>query len=371
MKILSNKQFFSTGVFFIFLLTVSTSFAQDLIGFEPFSKVAFSPNRQQLFEIPFTLNRAAMVEILIYTSDDNLVRKLSSTKSLEAGKHSLTWDGKDYEGDIVPDEAYSVVLHAAGKAETVTIDPREESGGEVEKIVSTVIENDGKIAYSLSKPSRVRIRSGVVDGPMLRSLINWQPRPSGKNVHRWSGFDKDKVVDILSLDNYALSVTAFNLPDHSILTTGNSSLTYPEYYKKKSWAFTPVPLEKQQLERNNKRVSSHYYLWRVADKDPQLNIVLPEDIQKSPAGLPILQNNVGTPIKVIMNSEDEELIAETKYEVSFFVDFEFKSEEELGFMPITWLWRPNNVATGKHTLTVNVSGFKGQVGVKNIKFLIE
>lgn len=110
---------------------------------------------------------------------------------------------------------------------------------------------------------------------------------------------------------------------------------------------------------------------RTADRDPQLNIVLPDTIQKSTNGLPVLQNDMPVPVKVTMAAEDEEFMAETKYEVSFFVDLEFKSEEELGFMPITWLWSPNNLTTGEHILTVNVSGFRGPVGVKSIKFLID
>ena len=371
MKILSNKLLFATGLFCISLLMSPISFAKDLISFEPFKKIEFSPSRQQIFNIPFKLNEAAQVDIQIYTCDGNLVRELSSGKTLDPGGHLLKWDGKDHEGEIVPDEAYTLVLHAGNKAQTSIIDPREESGGEVEKTLATVITEEGKIVYTLSKLSRVQIRAGIVDGPMLRSLVSWQPRPAGKNIHQWNGFDADKIINLFSIENYGVSVTAFNLPDYTILTTGNSSIGYPEYYKKKKWTFTPVPLEKQQLERNNKGLSPHYYLWRVTDKDPRLTIILPDSIKKSEGELPILQNNEPIPVKVTMAAEDEQFMAETKYEVSFFVDFEFRSEEELGFMPITWLWRPNNLAKGEHALTVNVSGFRGQVGVKNIKFLIE
>lgn len=371
MKTFSNKLFFTTGLFWISLLMASAGFAGDLISFEPFSKVEFSPNRQQLFDIAFKLEEAAEVRVRLYTSDGNLVRELSGIGPLEPGVHILKWDGKDFEGEIVPDEAYTVVLHATNKSRTTTIDPRDNSGGEVEKVASTAISKEGKITYTLSKPSRVQIRAGIVDGPMMRSLATWQPRPAGKNVQRWNGFDADKTINLFALENHGVSVTAFNLPDYTILTTGNHSLDYREYYKKKKWLFTPVPQEKQQLERDNKGISPHYYLLRITDRDPQLNIVLPDTTHKSANGLPVLQNDTPVPVKVTMAAEDEEFMAETKYEVSFFVDLEFKSEEELGFMPITWLWNPNNLPPGEHTLTVNVSGFRGQVGVKTIKFVID
>jgi hypothetical protein len=207
---------------------------QFLTSGNTFSKVEFSPSRQQLFDIAFKLDEPAEVGVRIYTSDGNLVRELSGDVPFEPGVHMLKWDGKDFEGEIVPDEAYTVVLHATNKSRTTTLDPREKSGGEVEKVASTAISKEGKITYTLSKPSRVQIRAGIVDGPMMRSLATWQPRPAGKNVQRWNGFDADKTINLFSLENHGVSVTAFNLPDYTILTTGNHSLDYQEYYKKRN-----------------------------------------------------------------------------------------------------------------------------------------
>jgi hypothetical protein len=59
---------------------------------------------------------------------------------------------------------------------------------------------------------------------------------------------------------------------------------------------------------------------------------------------------------------------ESLYEVAFFVDGEFVSEEENGYMPLTWLWNPGDISKGRHMLTVNVSGHDGRVGVKSILF---
>jgi hypothetical protein len=47
------------------------------------------------------------------------------------------------------------------------------------------------------------------------------------------------------------------------------------------------------------------------------------------------------------------------------------SEEEMGYMPIGWKYTPNGLKEGEHILTINVSSFSGQVGVKHIIFYVE
>ena len=59
---------------------------------------------------------------------------------------------------------------------------------------------------------------------------------------------------------------------------------------------------------------------------------------------------------------------------SVFIDNEFVAEEEQGFVPFVWRWSPGRygIEPGEHVLTVNVSGYNGQVGVRNLAFsLIE
>jgi hypothetical protein len=53
------------------------------------------------------------------------------------------------------------------------------------------------------------------------------------------------------------------------------------------------------------------------------------------------------------------------------VDYQFKSEEELGYMPLSWNYTPNGLTKGEHILTVNISSFTGQVGLKSYKFIVK
>jgi hypothetical protein len=71
-------------------------------------------------------------------------------------------------------------------------------------------------------------------------------------------------------------------------------------------------------------------------------------------------------MRVNVPEQDRWLLQSSQYEVAFFIDGEFVSEEERGYVPLSWKWDPANLAPGRHMLTVNVSGFAGQVGVKSV-----
>ena len=72
-----------------------------------------------------------------------------------------------------------------------------------------------------------------------------------------------------------------------------------------------------------------------------------------------------------MPAEDKWPLEQSLYEVSFFLDQQFVSEEETGYTPLTWRWDPAGLAPGLHVMTVNVSGYWGHVGVASVLLRVE
>jgi len=346
------------------VLLGSLLFAGDIIEMIPYQNSEFSPALKQKFPIEFELKKDAEVKIDIYTPDSNLIRSLHSKGVLKKGKHTMEWDGKDSNGTVVPDEAYNIVV----KADKEILDFRK-TGGEIVKDLQSHVNRQGHISYKLSKPSRVLVRVGVENSSMLRVISNWIPKNRGKVLQRWSMRDKDNIVDISKL-KYGVSVSAFTLSDYAIITTNNKADNYISYFQKNRFKCNTIPQDKQLLKRGDKGISKHFYGCRIKERDPRLELKIP-NAKRDKNGLPILSNGKRTLIKVSMNPEDEAILEAVKYEVSFFVDFKFSSEEELGYMPISWNFNPNGLKKGKHVLTVNVSSFSGQVGVKSLEFLIK
>ena len=101
-------------------------------SFGDYERFEFAPARGQTFKIPVRLDQAAAVTVGIFTSDSDPVRTLRTPEILPPGNHTLTWDGRDEEGTIVPNEAYIPILTATlAEGKVHTIDPRATSGGEV------------------------------------------------------------------------------------------------------------------------------------------------------------------------------------------------------------------------------------------------
>jgi hypothetical protein len=351
---------------FLALLVGGSLFAGELLTLQSYRSNEFSPALGQAFSIPFILKEDAKVKIDIYTPDNNLIKTLSA--DMKRGECSLTWDGKDKKGNVVPDEAYNIVVTAQNSKGSEIIDPRK-TGGVVLKDLHTKIDKFGNINYRLSSPARVLVRAGIENGPMLRVISNWVPKNRGKIRQRWNMRDADNLVDISTLP-FGITVSAFTLPDHAIITTNNKKTDYYTYFKQNNLLCNIIPKTEQKLKRDGQPISKHYYMCRILDRDPRLYLSMPKNNGKE-QNLSVLTNGKPTLVKVTMNPEDEAILEKAKYEVSFFVDFEFVSEEELGFMPISWNFVPNGIDKGEHILTVNVSSFTGQVGVKSYKFILK
>lgn len=271
----------------------------------------------------------------------------------------------------MPDEAYVSVLKATLEdGREIVIDPRATSGGEVVEKVPVEIAAGRDIAYTLPAPCRVLIRVGIKGGPLLRALADWQPRGPGRNVQRWDGYDSSGLVDLRTEPELSVVVAAFRLPERAVITTGNTALSYRAYRAQKGWSDPAVRVEPSMLVRNGVRISRHYYAPRAQDANPRITVTLPDTLPRVADGLPLLKLGQSVPIKADIAQEDRWLMDESLYEVAFFIDHKFMSEEEQGYVPLTWLWLVNGLTPGKHLLTVNVSGFSGKVGAASLLFTV-
>ncbi len=334
-------------------------------------RVNFLLHKEAFFEIPFELGREANISIDIFSPDGDLVRNIKSDKPLKQGSNKLMWDGKDSKGVIVADEAYLPVIYStdikSGKKNIVDL---RKTGGEVLEDLKISITADKNISFKLPYPSRVLSRAGVKGGAMLRTLSNWEPKNKGKVIIRWDGFDQDRLRDIRKEKKLSILVRAYRLPDFSIITSGNGELGYREYRKqiqKPDWK--PINKKDFVLERNNQRIDRHYYMPKSMNLSPT---VLVEFLDKYPKdNLERVKIKCLCPIMVNLTDEDKPELQKSLYEIAFFIDDQFVSEQEQGYVPFTWRWNPSKLEAGEHMLTVNVSGLRGEVGVKSILLVVE
>lgn len=328
------------------------------------TELASTSGTNVVYTVRTTEDGALSLEVL--TGDGDVVRRLEKPDA-KAGEHQLTWDGRDTRGQPIPDEAYCPRVALQTASGRVEDDPCRRTGGEVLSDLTPSLASTGDIAYTLESAARVLIRVGVKNGAMMRSLSVWRPRPAGRNLQRWNGFDDSGRIN-LRTDRLALLVTAFKLPDFSIITTGQPGLDYRAWRTAQGWPEKPdLTVDggaATPLERNGVRMARQHYMARYKDREPRITVRIVDK-----AGKPLTPGRKAPEevrVLVDLHPEDRWLMQEQLYEVAFFVNGDFVAEEENGYVPIGWLWNTAGMSRGRHLLTVNLTGFTGRVGTQTI-----
>lgn len=326
---------------------------------------SFNPSKGEETGVYYSLSRKAQVEVAFYDPDFALVRRFASDALQEAGKHAVVWDGKDLDGTVVPDEAYFFTITASDEqGQKEVYDPSATSGGEGADITQADIDPYTKvITYKLPAMARVLIRLGVQDGPLLKTLVDWKPRVAGAITEHWNGKDEDNVIDLLDHPRFKMLVTYFALPEHSIITYGNKDMDYRRY----KGSLKPARPVKERPDRADVMLSPHYQLPRTVDYSPRLALSFSDIKDKEKGDIPVLKDK--TLVKIDIDDENRSFFINQQYEITLFLDTEFYTEQEIGYIPFNWVWDLSDVPAGEHVLTVNLSGFKDQIGVisKRIK----
>ena len=323
------------------------------------STFSFNPSHGDEVAIFYRLSGPAKVNINIYDPDCGLIRAIATKEYIAPGEHTTIWDGKDMDGNVVPDEAYFFTIISEDKSGHKEIyDPTMFSGG-IEYDISSADVNlqSGTVTYKMPEMGRVMIRMGVQGGPLLNTLVDWKPRVKGVITEYWNGRDKDNLIDLYNNPKFKIIITYFTLPQNSIITFANKSITYRSY---KNDLAKEMPIKKDRPGRVQS-VSPHYRIPRTADYSPDVKMTFKNTKGTDEEGIPVLTGK--TLVKVELDEQDRLFFQNQQFEICFFLDNEFYAEDEAGYTPFNWVWNLSNVSEGEHLLTVNLSGFKDQIGV--------
>jgi len=177
-----------------------------------------------------SLTRRALLDVQVIDRDGFVVRTLPLVNAT-AGVSSFAWDGRDARGAVVPDEAYSFRVVADGGAEEYF--PAAAAGTMIAIDALSYSRLTATLSYMLKAPSRVHVQAGTVragaEGPVLKTVIDRQPRDAGKIAEHWSGFDESGSLYIPDLPGFAIAIAATPLPGNSVITYGNAKQPFLDY----------------------------------------------------------------------------------------------------------------------------------------------
>ncbi len=323
------------------------------------SRTSFNPSQGEDVEISYRLAAADRVWVRVYDPDEGLVRVLVDGEKRPAGAHREKWDGKDLEGRVVPDEAYLFTIETASGG---IYDPTTSSGGVVGDLTDARFDRSaGTMSYRLPAAARVLIRLGLHNGPMLKTLVDWKPRPEGSVTEYWDGRDEDDLIDLRSRPGFNVLITYVTLPDATVIAFGSKEPAYRDY-KLGPAKNRPRKAQRKATPELQARQRPEGLVPPAWARAPRVAMTFP---QAGDAKVPTVKKEVT--VRVDVDAADREDLFKDQFEVIFFVDNVFFAEAERGHLPFTWRWELQQFPPGEHVLTVNISSFKGQVGVASRK----
>ncbi|HKS29783.1 MAG TPA: FlgD immunoglobulin-like domain containing protein [Pyrinomonadaceae bacterium] len=331
------------------------------------SATSFNPSRGDKLELRYSIPRDARVSINIYDADRQLVRTLAEESPRKVGQNKETWDGKDLDGAIVPNEAYFFCVEAVDSSDQkVVYDPITFSGGESADITQGGVSREtGTLTYKLSQPSRVLMRAGVPGSALLKTVVDWQPRVAGEITEYWNGKDEDNLIDVLNVPNYLLILSYMTLPETSVITVGNEKYDYRAY---KASLKSPRPVKAERAMTNGRKISPHFFKSRVTDRAFKVKLSFPELGTSEANDIPAVKGNLL--VRVAAAEEDKDVISNQQFEIILFVNNVFYAEEERGYLPFNFPVELASLAPGEYVITVNVITFGDQIGIGSRKIRV-
>lgn len=207
----------------------------------------------------------------------------------------------------------------------------------------------GKIGYELKLPALVRVRIGMVDGPLYAAVLNWQLKQPGVYTEQWSGKDNFGVIalsgrkDIVCTFNYIAQ--GVDIVENSDIIAGVPAADNIIGHKLSTASIN-------RIHKNHKRENC---------RDVVLNIKFLSALPKTKDGFYIVKKD--TPLEVSFDPKDVAMFRNERYAVHIFVDDIFVSGEIDGYAPYVWIFDPSRLNQGKHVIIINYAGYDDHYGV--------
>jgi hypothetical protein len=347
--------------FCLCLAWLPLSAASDGINDVALDRQAFNPSLGEAVTLYYRLTQPASVTTQVFDADGGMVRLLENAVQRDAGLHAVAWNGIDDESEPVPDEAYTFTIETD---DGTVYDPTTFSGGIVADADDPVFEPGGNLLYKLPAAARVLVRLGIDGGPMLNTLVDWEPRVRGTITESWDGRDADGHIDLLGQDGFTALVTYVTLPEATVITYGNAQESYRQY-KLGRGQQRPQKPQRERLAESAPGLRPAMLVPPAWSRAPRVTMTFPNLPDAAADAVPTVSNAVDVYIDV--DPDDRTRLLEDQFEVILFVDNLFFAEAERGHLPMNWRWELHQFPAGERLLTVNIASFRGQVGVVSRK----
>jgi FlgD Ig-like domain len=204
------------------------------IGTVSLQRETFNPTAGDTVDLSVTFRMAGNASVRVVDRDGFVVRTIAAMRPVQ-GSCSFHWDGRDDGGRTVADEAYAFRIEWVNAKSRELWFPADRPSMPVSISPRYFDRRSGTLAYTLPHASRVHIQAGTavfdaqgkaIDGPVLKTIVNREPRSGGTVAEHWNGFDDRGGVFVADLEGFAVSIAAAPLAEGTVIAYGNHQRTF-------------------------------------------------------------------------------------------------------------------------------------------------
>lgn len=204
------------------------------IGTVSLTREAFNPTAGDTVDLTVIFRNAGRASVWVVDRDGFVVRTIAAARPVQRND-TFRWDGRDGSGRAVADEAYSFRIEWTDAKSRELWFPADRPSAPVSISPRYFDCRSGTLAYTLPRASRVHIQAGsavfdaqgkAIDGPVMKTIVNREPRSGGMVAEHWSGFDDRGGVFIADLEGFAIAIAAAPLADGTVIAYGNHQRTF-------------------------------------------------------------------------------------------------------------------------------------------------
>ena len=319
----------------------------------------FNPSIGQRAEISCKVSQGGTLIVEVVDRDGFVVRKLTSL-AVKPGPVTVSWDGKDDIGAVVPDEAYSPRITLSGDATDVYDSTQHFQPVPQDLTSCTYSRTEGILSYTVPWPARVHILAGQATqdpithtsaGPVLKTVADRQPRAAGAVVESWTGLDESGTIYVPDLPHFVVALTIAPLPEGSIITVGNRTTSFFDY----AIAHRPKKALAPRTHRPGPTV--HYVgLSGLEERNPHLGIGVKAPFDPVARAYTVARG----PLAVTLTLEPRHAtyFLSRAAELNVFLDDKLLVSQAASRSTVTLSLRTDGWAAGAHRLAFNwTSGF--------------
>jgi hypothetical protein len=221
--------------------------------------------------VAITVAEPGDVSVSVVDRDGYPVRTLAERQPVQRSA-SFGWDGRDDRGDLVSDEAYSLKVDWVHGKRRETYFPADLPAPMKRIEARSYNRRSATLSYELAQPSRIHIQAGTASadpntrelvGPVMKTVVNREPRTRGLIAEHWTGFDESGSVFLPDLKDFVVAIAATPLPENSIITFGNAKTRFVDHVAERRGV---------SLFTRHEHAGHHFGLTTLDDVSPSLRI---------------------------------------------------------------------------------------------------